>query len=185
MVAGNVARVIRAPGRVVIGPTDLSVAYPYGGTEVGKSNLCVVQPLGTSFRIEAEGLGEATDILEATHRYVFSCFLRGWDDDAVQKFFADNYSAGGTSKHAVFSVPGSAVPGASAIGRALIVLYVPDDTIHVPAVLVYSGVPDWSEGAEMAFQRGSELGLPVALDCLRDSNGNTLAIGRLADLSLT
>ena len=184
MAAGDAARVIRAPGRIVIGPTNLSTTYPYGGTEVGKSNLCAVLPIGTPFRVECEGLGEASDILEPNNHYVFACFLRGWDNDAVQQLLAGGYNAGATTQHAFFDVPQN-VPGASSIGRAVILLYVPDDLVHTPAVLIYRGIPDWSEGSELSFQRGSDLGIPLAVDCLRDANANMLRIGRLADLSLT
>jgi len=186
MAAGDVARVIRAPGRIVIGPTTAfaTTAYPYGGTEIGKSNLCVLQPAGTPFRVESEALGEATDILEPNNRYVFSCFLRGWDDDGVQQMLAGGYNAGATTQHAFFDVPQN-VPGASSIGRAVILAYVPDDLIHSDGALIYRGIPDWSEGAEIAFQRGPEFGIPLSVDCLRDGNGNLLRVGRLADLSLT
>ena len=91
MDAGNVSRIIRAPGRIIIGPTNLAAADPYGGTEVGKSNLCTLQSHGTPFRVESEALGEATDILEANKRFVFACFIRGWDDDAVNAPVHDFY----------------------------------------------------------------------------------------------
>ena len=185
MAAGSASRTIKAPGRVVVNPTDLSTAYPYGGTEVGRTNAAVWLPQGTMFRVESEGLGEATDVLEANNRCAFACFVRGWDDDAIAKFFSGNYTAGSVSQHAVFSEPGTTTPGQSALSRAVILLYVPDDVIHVPAMLVYRGVPEWTDGAELALQRGSELGLPVTLDCIRDTNDNILSVGRLADLSLT
>ena len=79
----------------------------------------------------------------------------------------------------------STTPGASALARAQILLYVPDDTLHNPAVLVYSAIPQWTPGAEIAFQRGVEYGIPLSAECFEDSNGNTLQIGRLSDLSLT
>jgi hypothetical protein len=185
MAAENAARIIRAPGRLVVAPSNLSAAYPYGGTEVGKVRLAVLQALGTNFRVVSEGLGEATDVLEASNEYVFACFLRGWDDDAVQQFYGGNYTAGTVSGHAVFDEPGTTTPGASALSRGKIVLYVPDDVVHVPSVLIYRGVPDWQAGAEFAMQRGEEVGLPVAIDCLRDANDNILRVGVLADLSLT
>ncbi len=186
MAAGNVARILRGPGRLVIGPTNLSNAYPYGGTEVGKTTLCALQSFGTPFRVESEGLGEAIDILEGNKRFVFGCFLRGWDDDAVDKFnSSSNYSAGGTTQHAVLKEPGSKVPGETAIGRAVILLYVPDDLIHVPALLIYRGIATWPEGEDIKFQRGAELGIALTVDCLRDGNNLIYSMGRFADLSLT
>jgi hypothetical protein len=185
MTAGNASRVIRAPGRLVVAPTNLGVAYPYGGVEVGKTRLVVVRVLGTNVRVESEGLGEATDVLERQNHFVFSCFLRGWDDDAIEQLWPDNFTVGAATGHAVFDAPGRSVPGASMLDRAKVLLYVPDNVAEVPAVLIYRGVPDWSDSAEMAFQRGDELGLPLAVECLRSASGRILKIGRLADLSLT
>ena len=187
MAAGNVSRIIRAPGRVVVNPTTsfATSAYPYGGTEVGKTNLCALQPLGVPFRVESEALGEATDILEANNQYVFVCFLRGYDDDAVELFLEAGHEAGTVTRHAVFHSPGSKTPGESALDRSISLVYVPDDTIRTPGVLIYRGIPDWSDGAELAFQRGSDLGIPITVDCLRDANENILRIGRMEDLTLT
>lgn len=186
MVAGNASRILRAPGRLVVNPSDLTVAYPYGGTEVGKTRLVTLTSLGTAYRVECEGLGgEPSDILEAPARFVFSCFLRGWDDDAVEHFFADNFVQGAKTGHSLIREPGLRVGGSSALSRAVSLLYVPDDPIHAPACLVYRGVPDWNDGAEIAWQRNEELGIPLAVDCVRGTTGKIVEIGRLADLSLT
>lgn len=186
MASGNVARILRVPGRVVINPTTafLGGTYPYGGTEVGKASQCLLQPLGTSFRVEYESLGEVGDVLEANNRWMFTCFLRGWDDDAVELLLAGGEETGEHTQHRAFHVPGNVQPGASALKRSVSMVYVPEDPETAPAVLIYRGVPDWTEGAEMAFQRGSELGIPLSIECLRDSGCNTLRVGRLVDLSL-
>jgi hypothetical protein len=185
MAAGDVARVIRAPGRIVVNPTDAFATgtFPYGGAEIGKTNLCVLHPQGTAFRVRYESLGEIGDVLNASNTYLFSCFLRGWDDDAVRLMLAGGHETGMSSQHAVYAVPRE-VPGTSALGRAVIIAYVPDDPIHVPGVLIYRGVPDWSDGAQLAFQRGTELGIPLVVECLRNQAGSVLRVGRLVDLGL-
>jgi hypothetical protein len=183
MVAGAVAQIIRAPGKIIICPDDLTAADPYGGIEIGLANQVTLQSHGTPFRVRSEALGETVDVLEPDKDYRFSCFLRGWDDDAVEQTLREGYYAGAASQHAVFAEPG-ATPGASALDRALLVLFVPDDKIHVNSLLLYRAVPDWSEGAELAFQRGAEFGIPITMDCLRDSRNNILTLGRFSDLSL-
>lgn len=184
MTAGSASRVIRAPGRLVVGPTNLDLAFPHGGTEVGRTRAVVLQALGKNFRVEAEGLGEASDVLQPTHRYVFACFLRGFDDDAVELLWSGNFEAGELSQHAKFLVPGAALPGSSALGRAKVILYEPDDYIGAPSVLIYRGIPDWQDGAELMWRRRDELGLPLAIECMRSDAGKLLAVGRLADLEL-
>lgn len=94
MAPGKSSRTIRASGRLVVGPTDLSTAYPYGGTEVGRTQLVVVQSHGEFYRVEGEGIGKATDVLEGSQRHTFSCFLRGWDDDAVDLLLNDGDTLG-------------------------------------------------------------------------------------------
>ena len=184
MAAGDVARIIRAPGRIVVNPDVPGGAYPYGGTEVGKVNVCMVQPMGTPFLVEYESTGEVGDVLEASKRYVFACFLRGWDDAGVEKLFAGGYEAGDKTQHSTFYEPGNVVPGESAMSRSVVLAYVPDDPIHVPGVLIYRGIPNWTDGAELAFQRDNELGIPLTVECVRDTDGDILRIGRLADLGL-
>lgn len=184
MSAGDASQILRTPGRWVIGPTDLSLAYPYGGIEIGRSKAVVVRNLGHAMRIISEGLGEATDILDADNRFVVAFTMRGWNRDALERLKTDNYAEGTISKQAVFSVPGNNQPGSSTLGRARVMLYVADDVIQAPSVLIYRGVPDWTEGGEIAFQRGEELAFPMAVECFRNTNNKTLAIGRLIDLSL-
>jgi hypothetical protein len=177
---------IRAPGRLVASPTDLTLDYPYGGTELGKAKLAVLATFGQSFRVPCEGLGgEASDLIGAPSYYVFSCFLRGWDDDAIQSLFQNNFVQGAVSGHSVLREPFNRVGGSSEFSRAIKMLYVPDDIINAPAVVIYAGIPDWTDGAEIAFQRGEELGIPLAVECLRGSTGKIVEVGRLADLSLS
>lgn len=185
MARGNPAHIVRAPGRIVVNPTDLSQPYPFGGVEVGLTMGVRLQPLGSSFRVLSEGLGEATDQLEGNIRWVFAFVVRNWDDDAVRLFYSGGYSEGPVTRHALLSEPGFTTPGASALPRALTVLYVPDDRVNVNAALIYRGVPEWPEGADIAFERGVDQMLPVALECFRDSNNRIHRVGRLADFSLT
>ncbi len=183
--AANTSRVLRAPGTIVINPTEaLTGTYPFGGTEVGKANLCALQPMEEQLRLVWEGTGETGEILEGPNRWIFACFLRGWDDEAIRLLMPDGWSIGDRSQHSVFSAPGLNLAGLSALSRAVKLLYVPEDPVHVPAILIYSAVPDWQNGAELAFRRSDELGLPMSFECVRDVESRILKVGRLVDLEL-
>jgi len=191
MATGNVARVIRAPGTIHLDPLNVS-GPAFGGVEAGKVQSIAFAQQGTEFEIENEGLGEITEVLEGENRFAVSFFARGFDDDAVEKLLASNYALGAVSGHAMMQQIktsgeihlGSNVPGASTMPRSVRVLFVPDDTIHVQALLLYRCIPTFTEGAEILLQRKEELGLPITLRCLRDATGNTYQMGRLSDLSL-
>jgi hypothetical protein len=184
--AGAASQVIRAPGRLVVDPADLDLAFPHGGTEIGRTRAVALRSLVDPVRIEVEGLGGAAgDVLEGSDHYVLACFLRGLDDDAARLLVPDAYAKGAVSGHAVVTLPGTALPGRSMLPRARKFLYVPDDPVHAPSLLIWRGVPTWAAGAEMAFQRQTELGVLMTIECVRNDDGKALTLGRLADLTLT
>jgi hypothetical protein len=186
MGAGNVSRVLKVPGRLVANPQDLGQAFPYEGTQIGLVRSIVVQSIGLGFRVESEGLGAVSDVLTASQRHVMSCFLRGWDDDAISLLLPGHYTEGDVSGHARLDIPGPGTqPGASALSSAPSLLYVPDNPIDAPALLVRRAVVEWGDASEIAFARGSELGIPLTVECVQDATGTSLQIGRLVDLTLS
>jgi len=183
----NSTRVIRAPGTIIASPTDLGDAAgtgEYGGKIIGSTRAVVLLPLGTPYRIECEGLGEASDVLEGNNRYIAQFFLRGWDQGAVSSLLAGGYAEGATTQNAVWTEPGTKTPGQSSTGRALVWLFAPDDTHNHPALIIRAGIPDFSDGAELAFQRSEELGLGISIECLRNSSNQILDMGHMEDLTL-
>lgn len=187
MAAGESVRTIRAPGRLVVNPTQAlaSATCPYGGVEVGKAIGCVLLPMDRPFAVVAEGLDEPIDILRGGSDAVFTCLLRGWDDDAIAQFRSGGYTPGAQSQHAMYSVPKTNVAGTSMLDRAVRLLYVPDDTLHVPALIMYRAVPHWQEGAQIPLQRGADFVLPITFRCLRDATDRIFVLSRLHDLAST
>ena len=179
-----IGRVLRAPCRLIIGPVDLAADRPYGGDLLGHVRACMLSPVGQNYLVESEGLGRPNDILRGMSRFVFSAFLRGWDRAAVEQLMPGNYTEGNASQHAVWQAPGTQKTGKSATGRGVKILVVPDDQNTAPSILLYRAVAVWGPGAQLAFQRQNELGIPLTLECMRDSSGRVLQIGRIEDLTL-
>lgn len=178
--------VLRAPATIVINPSNLANDSPFGGVLAGRSrDVAMVEQGGPGRRIESELLGEATDVLEGPNVTSFGCFLRGWNDDAVEQFLADGYEVGTGTGRATYTSPGARVPGQSAVDRAVKLLIVPDNVDDAPALLLHRFVPFWDSEAQLAWSRQSELGIPMAGECLRGANGRIFDLARLADLSLT
>lgn len=180
------ARPLWAPGQLVVDPDVVGgrlsgdVDTNFGGTRIGLVAQSLLVIAGEAHVVESEALGEPSDVLEANNRYAWSAFLRGWDDDAV-RLLLPGYSEG-DSGHAVYSVPGNTTPGQSAMARARRFLFVPDDHVNAPAVLLFNGVPDWNQGAQLAMNRRDELGIPLSILAMRSASGDTLKMGRLRDL---
>jgi len=193
MTAKSAAQIIHFPATVIVTPTSVSTpgaSGNYGGTFVGGVKEIGFQSVGEeAFEIWSECYGEVTDVLEGSNQFNIAMLLRGWDDDAVAQFMAGGYAAGSVSGHAVFTEPGARTPGQStqeaANARNLKLLLLPDDPIHVPALMIYNAVPDWTPGATIALEQKSELGIPLTFRCMRNSAGNIYSWGMLADLSLT
>lgn len=181
----DIARVLRVPGRLVINPSASTFAtgeFPFGGVPIGRSRMAVLEPLSKGYRVEAEGLGRASDSLRGDQRFVFACFLRGWDNSSLAMAFPDMAEEGAT-QHQVLSAPGGRLTGASALARGVVLLYCPDDTIHAPGVLIRNAVPTWGSGAELLLRRTEELGLSLTFECVRDAEGRILSVGHLEDIT--
>jgi len=180
--------VLRAPGYVIANPSDLSDPggdRTYGtGVLLGKTRAVALVPLGEAYRVECEGLGEFSDVLEGNNRYLVNLFLRGHDKDAFQQLMSGGYIEGATTGQPLWEEPGTQTPGQSAIARAKVLLFAPEDTIHAPALLIRRGIPDFADGAEVAFQRGEEFGLELSIECLRNAAGKILSLGMLEDITL-
>ena len=190
MAGGSVPGLLKIPGRLVVNPTTsfATTSYPYGGTEIGRANQCALQSFGTPFPVWYESLGRAGDILSGDIRFVFSCFLRGWDDDAIELMLSKGYAEGSTTRHSQYSEPAE-VPGQTILGRGVRLVYVPDDTVHAPALIIYHGIVEFQESAPVSWQRSAEHGLPVTVECLDDADYDAAPkiwkAGRLADLAVT
>ena len=186
MAEGLSSRILRAPSRVIVGPTNLSSAAPYGGKYVGHTKSVALVTTRNLVRIEDEGLGEASDILESRNQYVFSCILRGWDDDAVELLFPGQYSAGAVSGRAIFKSPGTLLPGRSALSRGVKILIVPDDVDNAPACLMHRVVCDVADQSQLDWSAQNEFGLTLTGHCMRGASvSRIIEVGRLADLSLS
>ena len=188
MTAGAANQIRFVPGRLIVGPTQTykGGVYPYGGTEIGLARGNTITSIGQEKVVFDELLGEPIDILAHTNEWVFTCFLRGTDDAARELLLGGNYSEGGTSRHGVLTVPGTRSPGQTLGDTANVALtLVPDNLTHADAFMAYRAVPMWDDAAEIAFQRQEEFGIPLKFHLLRGSGGNTLRIGRLADIALT
>lgn len=120
MAAGKPHLIRYEPGRLVIGPTDLSTAYPFGGTQIGLAKEILFAPNRRRVRIVAEEFGGRTvrsSFTQKSPRLV--CAMRGWDADFVAML--PDGASGSSGK----IVPASSSAGALFTQRVL--LLVPEE----------------------------------------------------------
>lgn len=186
MSAGQPEHIIRASGRVIVGPTDdfATGTFPYGGTQVGRVKQVRMRSLGTSKLIWDEGLGAVKDVGAPTNRWVISLLVRGWNPDAITQFYPGNREEGEITKHSVFRVPGTRIPGQSGGDSINIaVAFVPDNLLFANGFIAYRCIPDFDEAGELAFDRREEQVIHLTLECLLNGSGNILEVGRMPDLN--
>jgi len=185
MAAGDVRKVLRSPGRLAYGCTDLTTAWPHGGTGLGATKGLVMMPLHElPFVVTAfEYGGRPVESYRAGEFYRFSCRLRGWDDNAIAAFYP-NTETGSVSQHTGVAVltTETTLPGRRESARQLKVVFTPDNTKDVPAMILYAAQPFVMSG-ETALQRKEERTIDVALDTYPDSTGRIYRANRLSDLA--
>jgi hypothetical protein len=137
--SGDLDAVLRQPGRFVANPSDLSAAFPYGGTYLGRAARgCTtdidmrVTPLVCTDEQGPEpydelfvGLGEISVLAELTE----------WNTDALQLAFPA-MTASATGERLV-TLPGTLVPGLLLSSEALTtLLYAPYNASEHRSVLL-------------------------------------------------
>jgi hypothetical protein len=185
--ATPLARNVRfVPGRLVKDPTNLAIAYPYGGTELGLTTAMIFKPGIQSRQHGAEEFGGA--IVESTYVgevATFCCALRGFDADALARVFPNVVTGAATGKTGVSASAGGAnLPGYRMSGKAFKLLWVPDDTVENHGLLIYNAIPGVEETAELALSISEEFGIPVFFMASPDASKRLYQMAAFDDLAL-
>ena len=83
----------------------------------------------------------------------------------------------------MWTAPGSHGPGASALGRAIMLLFAPDDYPNVPGVIVFHAIPQISPGVEVEWGKAVETIIPFAARAFQNSAGNAVQIAFVRDMT--
>jgi len=170
MAADDPAKILVQPGRLIWGATDLTAAYPYGGTELGLTRDGVRLTIQQATRdIVAEETGVAiqeTIYLGSNVRIEASLYQ--WDDDALQRVF-HNTDTGGTVSEKVIEIPGDAYnPGSKLSAKAGVLVFSPTDTTNNKVILLRKAIPMSPASIGIDFSVGKDSILPVVFVGLPD-----------------
>jgi hypothetical protein len=184
MSQGNPTKVIHAPGKLILNPTDNTNTTDAGGTELGLVADAIFRPNLLRRDLTAEEYGsEVFEIIEAGEQAILSCLLRGWDADAVATVFKET-STGTNSGDTGVEYPGSLRAGTLGTDRAVKILYLPDASDEIPAIYLYNAIPLVQEAAELALAMNTEQVIAVFFQAIRDSSNRVYTIQKLEDITL-
>lgn len=187
MALRDLSLTLKVPGRLVANPADLTVAFPYSGTELGTVRDIVVRP-GRAFElIPEEAFGpEPIDALDLGESWVLTVGLRSLDPDALAKAFAAT-STGPTSGKADVAYPGGTFrAGTLRSSSAIKLLFVPEDVNRHPMVYFPKALPLIDATAEIQLSLASEVVLAAQFIAVRDDSTppRTALVRRKEDLTL-
>lgn len=184
MATADPRRVIHAFGRLVANPTDLTTAFPYGGTALGLTADVIFSPNGRYSDVRAEEFGgELVEQIDGREDPVLAATIRGWDSDMLQRVFVRT-AVGSSSGERVISYPGSVRAGSRGSDRAFILLFAPRNTEHHPAILFYRAISKTEDRLAIPLSQRREMVAQIVWRGIRDGSGRVYADGRLEDLSL-
>lgn len=190
----NVNVVLRAPGRLSYGCTNLLLAWPHGGTRLGFVADVKLRLRREDFAVEDEAFGfEIIEKVQGGENAGLGAVLNVWDSDAIGLVFP-NASVGAVTQERVVEAPGANVAGVLRSARGVVLVFTPEGCTHaksatapdarVPFIVFYRALPDVEGSADVALRRDQDFGVPVIFDGIRDTSGRLYKWGRRADITL-
>jgi len=182
MSAPNVSNIYRSPGRLVKNPTDLSAAYPHGGTEIGIARDMLFRPNIKTRQIVAEEFKTPVEVLFTGSSPIMAGVMRTWDNDIMTTLFPETQ----TSSRGDVGVLGSVSTrgGKKMSSRAITLLFSPMAVDLHKHILIYNAIPVVEEAFEMKLSLAEELGIPFFFQAAPDAAGRMYAIDLRANLTL-
>ncbi len=185
MSSANAARMVFNGGTIIITPTNLSAASPYGGTVLGSCKENILRRTERSFVVSCPadfGAGQPVERIRLGTAWAMTASFRTWDNDQVSTLFP--LTATGSSGLKYVAELGSTYAGDKGTARAVKVLYAPDNPKAHPAILFLSAIPVLADDAEIKLDYIDEMMLPGVFLALPASSGNSVQMGLLEDLTL-
>ena len=184
MSATDTTKVYRVPGRLAINPTDLSTAFPHGGTEIGASSQIRIITGIEEARVTAEEFsGQSVEAILGKRDFFMSCLLRQWDNDALSTLYGQDATTG-ASGDKVLNWPGTNRGGYQLSGRSVKLVFTADRQTEHPSLLIYKAIPLYAEFEALRLTILSELTMPAVFLGIRDASSRVAAMGLLSDLTL-
>jgi hypothetical protein len=187
MSTATTRKVLRLPGRLCAGPTDLTTAFPHGGVALGITRDAEFRFNIDKHIITAEEWGNIPcEIIMGGESAVMGCVLREFDNDMIGKVFLNPSAGTSSGDQVIYSKTPAATnkPGYRLSVKGFKLLFSPKAVDTHPHILMYNALPIVEESALVQASLAEELGIAVAFHAVPDSTGRVYAIGKREDLAL-
>jgi hypothetical protein len=172
--------------RLVKNPTDLSTAFPHGGTALGEVKQLVVRTQLKTYEVLIEEFGqERAETLISGQAAVMAGIARGYDNDMIAEIFNDTATGATTGDQVIKYPPPNNRAGTKGSGESFVLLASPDDQAHGLAVIFFKAIPLTPDSLEINLSYKNETGFAFFFQGIRNTNGKVYQIGRIDDLDLT
>lgn len=168
MGVSDVTKIQKIPGKLVVDPTNLAAAFPYGGTELGAVRQVALKLRYQALDVPAEEFDEPCEFLLGACKVLgLGAVLRQYDDKVLTTVFPST-STGSSSGEKGVDWPGTARAGALGSARAVKLLFVPNNSAH-PGILLYKAVPCFTGEVEVMHEILGESAFAVLFRAMRDA----------------
>ena len=191
MATPNVRDLLYAPGRLSFGPTDVTIAYPHGGTGLGlvKGVSVLLGPEYDPARdiLASERGNQVADNVRGPAKAILSGFLHSWDSDIIQRLFPNTsvVSVAGGTGHRLAQEPGSVRAGQRMSDVAVDLVYTPDDLDHVPMLRMRNAMPFLGASPALQFAIDVEWAIPFTFVGIMNSSDLMYQFGQRHDIENT
>lgn len=184
MATANVRNIIRLPGRICYGATNLNAAFPHGGTALG---ICRDMVFNFGYKTDVataeEFGGVVTKAYYAGEKPYMAAVLREFDNDALSKVFP-NTSVGTVTQDRVVNLEADAGnrAGYDLTTGTYKLIFSPFAATRHPFIVIYYAIPALEESAQLNMSLTKEVGIGVVWWAGLNSGNQCYSIGKAADL---
>lgn len=188
MSAPNVANFLRLPGKLSHSPTDLSAAYPHGGTAIATVTKLTPNLLDAPFLVRGAEFGNAVmDLVEGGPQWSVDMVLSEILDAAALAAIFPCYVVGRSGGPILkYTATTTGMRAGTSIGAALavVLVYTPDNADEHPWLILRRAIPSIKETAELALRGNEFAGIPVRWYATPNASLDVFDFGLRRDVTL-
>lgn len=168
-------------GRLAYGCSNLSTAWPHGGTGLGTVGAVFLTPQRLWSAPIAEETNAAVEVLWLGGNVTVAFTLVGWDEDATAVIFPNTATS---NSKTVVEWPGTDLAAGAPVSTITNVVFTPWDVTNGKGWVIYKAAPVPDVNAELAHTAGRFLEIPAVLIAIPDATDRLGKFGKFSELSL-